>query len=89
MTRATPELTPPSRNFLTTPAGGRLVKTCYLKCNRFHIRRIFSGIGFRTWKTPARRRDLNNKPPRSLPKANDFFPFSLLPTCLSSHNRHF
>ncbi|GBN27692.1 hypothetical protein AVEN_144793-1, partial [Araneus ventricosus] len=47
MTRTTPELAPPSPNFHATPAGARLT------CNRPHPRRIFSGIGFRTWNPPA------------------------------------
>ncbi|GBM25343.1 hypothetical protein AVEN_232473-1 [Araneus ventricosus] len=50
MTRATPELAPPSPNFHATPTGGRLATTYDLACNR---PRIFSGIGFRTWNPPA------------------------------------
>ncbi|GBM66184.1 hypothetical protein AVEN_246404-1 [Araneus ventricosus] len=53
MTRTTPELAPPSPNFHATPAGGRLTTTYDLACNRPHTRRIFSGIGFRTWSPPA------------------------------------
>ncbi|GBN43621.1 hypothetical protein AVEN_57013-1, partial [Araneus ventricosus] len=40
----------PSPNFRTTPAGGHLAPTYDLVCNRFHTRRIFSGIRFRTWR---------------------------------------
>ncbi|GBM11222.1 hypothetical protein AVEN_267799-1 [Araneus ventricosus] len=53
MTRTTPELAPPSPNFHSTPTGGRLTTTYDLTCNRPHTRRIFSGIGFRTWNPPA------------------------------------
>ncbi|GBO02126.1 hypothetical protein AVEN_154094-1 [Araneus ventricosus] len=52
MTRTTPELAPPSPNFHATPTGGRLTTTYDLTCNRPHTRRIFSGIGFRTWNPP-------------------------------------
>ncbi|GBM34462.1 hypothetical protein AVEN_106705-1 [Araneus ventricosus] len=48
MTRTTP-----SPNFHATPTGGRLATTYDLACNRPHTRRIFSGIGFRTWNPPA------------------------------------
>ncbi|GBN01074.1 hypothetical protein AVEN_3627-1 [Araneus ventricosus] len=34
MTRTTPDLTPPSPNFRTTPTGGRLATTYDLRCNR-------------------------------------------------------
>ncbi|GBN72698.1 hypothetical protein AVEN_122007-1, partial [Araneus ventricosus] len=37
----------------TTPAGERLAPTYDLTCNRPNTRRIFSGIGFRTWSHPA------------------------------------
>ncbi|GBN63813.1 hypothetical protein AVEN_190365-1 [Araneus ventricosus] len=53
MTRTTPELAPPSPNFHATPTGGRLTTTFDLTCNRPHTRRIFSGIGSRTWNPPA------------------------------------
>ncbi|GBM22947.1 hypothetical protein AVEN_172300-1 [Araneus ventricosus] len=53
MTRTTPELVPPSPNFHATPTGGRLTTTYDLACNRPHTRRIFSGIGFRTWNPPG------------------------------------
>ncbi|GBM23440.1 hypothetical protein AVEN_181563-1 [Araneus ventricosus] len=43
----------PSPNFHATPTGGRLATTYDLTCNRPHTRRIFSGIGFRTWNPPA------------------------------------
>ncbi|GBN49951.1 hypothetical protein AVEN_27642-1 [Araneus ventricosus] len=49
MTRTTPELAPPSPNFHATPTGGHLDTTYDLMCNR----RIYSGIGFRTWNPPA------------------------------------
>ncbi|GBN06909.1 hypothetical protein AVEN_201378-1 [Araneus ventricosus] len=52
MTRTTPELAPPSPNFHATPTGGRLTTTHDLACNRPHTRRIFSGIGSRTWNPP-------------------------------------
>ncbi|GBL72316.1 hypothetical protein AVEN_115266-1 [Araneus ventricosus] len=39
--------------FYATPTGGRLTTTYDLKCNRPHTRRIFSGIGSRTWNPPA------------------------------------
>ncbi|GBM15556.1 hypothetical protein AVEN_8933-1 [Araneus ventricosus] len=53
MTRTTPELAPPSPNFHATPTGGRLTTTYDLACNRPHTRRIFNGIGSRTWSPPA------------------------------------
>ncbi|GBM17578.1 hypothetical protein AVEN_80881-1 [Araneus ventricosus] len=53
MTRTTPELAPPSPNFHATPMGGRLATMYDLACNRPHMRRIFSGIGFRTWNPKA------------------------------------
>ncbi|GBM42379.1 hypothetical protein AVEN_130262-1 [Araneus ventricosus] len=53
MTRMTPELAPPSPNLHATPTGGRLTTTYDLTCNRPHTRRIFSGIGFRTWNPPG------------------------------------
>ncbi|GBL78364.1 hypothetical protein AVEN_42885-1 [Araneus ventricosus] len=53
MTRTTLELAPPSPSFHATPTGGRLTPTYDLACNRPHTRRIFSGIGSRTWSPPA------------------------------------
>ncbi|GBN38764.1 hypothetical protein AVEN_47561-1 [Araneus ventricosus] len=53
MTRTTPELAPLSPNFHATPTGGRLTTTYNLTCNGPHTRRIFSGIGFRTWRPSA------------------------------------
>ncbi|GBM69003.1 hypothetical protein AVEN_55430-1 [Araneus ventricosus] len=53
MTRTTPELAQPSTSFHATPAGGRLTTTYDLACSRPHTRRIFSGIGSRTWNPPA------------------------------------
>ncbi|GBN74692.1 hypothetical protein AVEN_220327-1 [Araneus ventricosus] len=53
MMRTTPELAPPVPNFRTTPMGGRLTPTYDLSCNRSYTRRIFSGIGFRSWNSPA------------------------------------
>ncbi|GBM29475.1 hypothetical protein AVEN_255856-1 [Araneus ventricosus] len=41
--------------FYATPTGGCLDTTNDLACNRSHTRRIFSGIGFRTWNPPAPR----------------------------------
>ncbi|GBM86362.1 hypothetical protein AVEN_64240-1 [Araneus ventricosus] len=35
------------------PTGGRLTTTYDLMCNRPQKRRIFGGIGFRSWNTPA------------------------------------
>ncbi|GBL62549.1 hypothetical protein AVEN_8142-1, partial [Araneus ventricosus] len=52
MTRTTPELTNPSPNFHEAPTGGRLATAYDLARNRPHTRRIFSGIGFRTWNPP-------------------------------------
>ncbi|GBL96774.1 hypothetical protein AVEN_118919-1 [Araneus ventricosus] len=43
----------PSPNVHVTPTGGRLVTKYDLACKRLHTRRIFSGIGFRTWNPPA------------------------------------
>ncbi|GBL64963.1 hypothetical protein AVEN_171693-1, partial [Araneus ventricosus] len=40
----------PDQNSRTTPAGGRLPPTAYP-----HTRRIFGGIGFRSWGPPAPR----------------------------------
>ncbi|GBO06676.1 hypothetical protein AVEN_79355-1 [Araneus ventricosus] len=42
-----------SPSFHATLTGGRLASTYDLACNRPHTRRIFSGIGFRTWNPPA------------------------------------
>ncbi|GBL77974.1 hypothetical protein AVEN_143298-1 [Araneus ventricosus] len=53
MTRTTPELAPPSPNLYVTPTGGRLATMYDLACNRPHTRRIFRGIGFRTWNLPT------------------------------------
>ncbi|GBM05223.1 hypothetical protein AVEN_173643-1 [Araneus ventricosus] len=53
MTRMTPELAPPSPKFHATPTGGYLATTYDLTCKRPHTRRIFSGIGSRTWNPPA------------------------------------
>ncbi|GBN20464.1 hypothetical protein AVEN_172086-1 [Araneus ventricosus] len=53
MTRTIPGLAPPSPNFHATPAGGRLTTTYDLTCNGPHTRRIFGGIGSRTWSPPA------------------------------------
>ncbi|GBM98301.1 hypothetical protein AVEN_217698-1 [Araneus ventricosus] len=64
MTRTTPELAPPSPDFHATPTGGRLTTTYDLTCNRPHTRRIFSGIGSRTWNPPASTRYLTTRPPR-------------------------
>ncbi|GBM53948.1 hypothetical protein AVEN_79920-1 [Araneus ventricosus] len=41
--------------FYATPTEGRLATMYDLTCNRPHTRRIFSGIGFRTWNPPAPR----------------------------------
>ncbi|GBO02334.1 hypothetical protein AVEN_211611-1 [Araneus ventricosus] len=53
MTRTTPELAPSSPIFPITSARGRLAPTYDLTCNRPNTRRIFSGIGFRTWNPPV------------------------------------
>ncbi|GBM56942.1 hypothetical protein AVEN_82433-1 [Araneus ventricosus] len=53
ITSSTPELSLPSPNFRTNPAGRRLVTTCDLTFNSTHTLRIFSGIGSRTWKPEA------------------------------------
>ncbi|GBM07258.1 hypothetical protein AVEN_25507-1 [Araneus ventricosus] len=59
----------PSPKFHATPTGGRLATTYDLTCNRPHTRRIFSGIGFRTWNSAAPRprplghRGLRQPPP--------------------------
>ncbi|GBN45271.1 hypothetical protein AVEN_149341-1 [Araneus ventricosus] len=45
--------TPPSPNIHATSTGGRLATTYDLSCDRPHTRRIFGGIGFRTWNPPA------------------------------------
>ncbi|GBM12090.1 hypothetical protein AVEN_245486-1 [Araneus ventricosus] len=52
MTRTTPDGTT-SPSFHAARAGRRLATTYDLACNRPHTRRIFSGIGFRTWSHPA------------------------------------
>ncbi|GBN14158.1 hypothetical protein AVEN_137125-1 [Araneus ventricosus] len=51
----------PSPRFHATPTGGHLSTTYDLMHNRPHTRRIFSGIGFRTWN---RSRDLTARPRR-------------------------
>ncbi|GBN16466.1 hypothetical protein AVEN_196922-1 [Araneus ventricosus] len=43
----------PSPCFRAMPTGGRLAPTYDLACKRPNPRRIFSGIGFRTWNFPA------------------------------------
>ncbi|GBL56692.1 hypothetical protein AVEN_229565-1 [Araneus ventricosus] len=48
MGKTTTGLGPPP-NFRTPPAGGHLTPTYDLTCNRPNTKRIFSGIGFRTW----------------------------------------
>ncbi|GBL97278.1 hypothetical protein AVEN_274625-1, partial [Araneus ventricosus] len=53
MTRTTPELAPPSQSFRATPTGGRLATAYDLACNRPHTRRIFGGVGSRTWSPPT------------------------------------
>ncbi|GBL76111.1 hypothetical protein AVEN_234407-1 [Araneus ventricosus] len=54
MTRMTSALPPPSPNFHAAPRViGRLATTYDLAYNKPHTRRIFSGIGFRTWNPPA------------------------------------
>ncbi|GBN49481.1 hypothetical protein AVEN_151004-1 [Araneus ventricosus] len=53
MTRTTPELAPLSPYFHATPSGGCLATMYDLACTRPHTRRIFSGIGFRTWNPPS------------------------------------
>ncbi|GBL79229.1 hypothetical protein AVEN_64157-1 [Araneus ventricosus] len=52
MTRTTPGLAPPLQTSTPHPMGGRLATTYDLACNRPHIRRIFCGIGSRTWDPP-------------------------------------
>ncbi|GBN11624.1 hypothetical protein AVEN_47794-1 [Araneus ventricosus] len=75
MTRTPPELEPyfqtlthttNSPNFRATPAGGDLVTTYDLACNKLHTRRIFSGIG-------SRGRDLTTRPPLPLLNYVRFF----------------
>ncbi|GBL77722.1 hypothetical protein AVEN_152940-1 [Araneus ventricosus] len=44
-----------SPSFHTTATGGRLGITYDLACSRPHTRRIFSGIAFRAWNSPAPR----------------------------------
>ncbi|GBM33086.1 hypothetical protein AVEN_9630-1 [Araneus ventricosus] len=62
ITRKTPQLAPPSPNFLTTPVGGRLA--CDLTCNKFNTRQIFNGIEFRAWNPAAQGREFTTRPPR-------------------------
>ncbi|GBN09291.1 hypothetical protein AVEN_37534-1 [Araneus ventricosus] len=69
MTRTTPELAHLSPSFHATPTGGRLATTYDLACNRPHARRIFSGIGFRTWNPPAPKPRLCQGDERVCPKA--------------------
>ncbi|GBL73459.1 hypothetical protein AVEN_159459-1 [Araneus ventricosus] len=53
-----------SSNFLTTPAGRRLVTTYDLRYNMPHTRRIFGGKGFRAWNPLARCRNLTTRSAR-------------------------
>ncbi|GBO28001.1 hypothetical protein AVEN_125712-1 [Araneus ventricosus] len=53
MKRMTPELAPSSPNFHATPTTGCLATTYDLTCNKPNRRRIFGGIGFRTWNPTA------------------------------------
>ncbi|GBM91387.1 hypothetical protein AVEN_42352-1 [Araneus ventricosus] len=54
MMKTTPELSP-SLDFRTTPVGGRLTHYVLFNAQQDtpHPRRIFSGIGFRTWNSPS------------------------------------
>ncbi|GBL77463.1 hypothetical protein AVEN_41851-1 [Araneus ventricosus] len=53
MTRTTPELAPPFQASTPHQREDVLDTTYDLACSRPHTRRIFSGIGFRTWNPPA------------------------------------
>ncbi|GBN67476.1 hypothetical protein AVEN_105913-1 [Araneus ventricosus] len=53
MTRRTPELAHPSRNFRTTPARGRLAAKNDLDRNRPHTHQGLSENGFRIWNPLA------------------------------------
>ncbi|GBM52780.1 hypothetical protein AVEN_34194-1 [Araneus ventricosus] len=53
MTRTTPELAPPFRNFRATPAGGRLAIAYDLACSRPHTRKVFSEVGFQACEPPS------------------------------------
>ncbi|GBM97638.1 hypothetical protein AVEN_101954-1 [Araneus ventricosus] len=47
----------------TSTPHRRLAPMYDLACNRPNARRIFSGIGFRTWNPPAPKRHLTSRPP--------------------------
>ncbi|GBN00880.1 hypothetical protein AVEN_57888-1, partial [Araneus ventricosus] len=51
------DLAAPSPSFHATPTGGRLATAYDLACSRPHTRRIFGGVGSRTWspQTPKPR----------------------------------
>ncbi|GBL87125.1 hypothetical protein AVEN_218808-1 [Araneus ventricosus] len=53
MTRTTPELAPPLQTSAPHQREDVWPTTYDLACNRPNTRRIFSGIGFRTWIPPA------------------------------------
>ncbi|GBM41687.1 hypothetical protein AVEN_46955-1 [Araneus ventricosus] len=78
MMRTTPEQAPPSPNFRTTPTGGRFATMYDLACNRPHTRRIFSGIGFRTWNPPASK-PLGHRGPQNGLHRNVFVDLSFKP----------
>ncbi|GBM80018.1 hypothetical protein AVEN_203781-1 [Araneus ventricosus] len=54
----------PRSNLPHQSMGERLATTYDLMCNRPHTRRIFSGIGFRTWNLRLQSRDVTIRPPR-------------------------
>ncbi|GBN87966.1 hypothetical protein AVEN_114375-1 [Araneus ventricosus] len=87
MTRTIPELVPHLRAS-PTPAGGRLVIAYDLTLNRSITRRIFSGIGSRTWNPPARSRDLTSSPPRPRPRIKENCYCHLLALVAESRFRH-
>ncbi|GBM95803.1 hypothetical protein AVEN_165503-1 [Araneus ventricosus] len=55
MTRTTPELASPLQTSTSHKREDVWLSTYDLTCNRPHTRRIFSGIGFRTWNPPVPR----------------------------------
>ncbi|GBN83635.1 hypothetical protein AVEN_114234-1 [Araneus ventricosus] len=56
MTKTTSELSPPLQTSAQHQREGVCLPTYHLTCNRSNTRRIFSGIGFRTWNPSAPKR---------------------------------
>ncbi|GBN35415.1 hypothetical protein AVEN_73741-1 [Araneus ventricosus] len=63
MTRTTPEIAPPLQTAAPQQREDILLPIYVLACNRSNKRRIFSEIGFRSWRSPAESRNPTIRPP--------------------------